>query len=103
MKHIDITVQEANEVMHNLARLFLYNIHHHGFYLEQQEDKERFTHRTMEMAKVILVKMEAIASFLNIKSYVVNLGEPGDNICIDLDTRKPTIERVGYILDLIEA
>lgn len=100
MKHIDIT--EANEVMYNLSGLFLQNIYYHLSCLKQQEDKERFTYRTMEMAKVILVKMEAIASFLNIQSYVVNLGEPDDNICIDLDTRKPTVERVQLILDSIE-
>lgn len=102
MKHIDITAQEANEVMYNLSGLFLQNIYYHLSCLKQQEDKERFTYRTMEMAKVILVKMEAIASFLNIQSYVVNLGEPDNNICIDLDTRKPTVERVQLILDSIE-
>lgn len=102
MKQINITREEASEVIYNLSKLFLQNILHHYFYLEQQEDKERFTYRTMEMAKVILVKMEAIASFLKIKSYVVNIDKDA-NICIDLDTRKPTVERVQELLDLVRA
>lgn len=102
-KQLDITREEANEVLHNLARQFLHNAHYHLFYLDQQEDKERFTYRTMEIGKMILFYMDEVAAFLNLQNYVVNLGDPGDDVCFELGVNKPTVERIQAILDLFEA
>lgn len=102
-KQLDITREEANEVLHNLARQFLHNVHYHLFYLDQQEDKERFTYRTMEIGKMILFYMDEVAAFLNLQNYVVNLGDPGNDVCFELGVNKPTVERIQAILDLFEA
>lgn len=103
MKQIDITREEANEVLGNLAKQFLHNVHYHLFYLDQQEDKECFTYRTMEIGKMILFYMDEVAEFLNLQNYVVNLGDPGDDVCFEFGVKKPTVERIQAILDLFEA
>lgn len=102
MKQIDITREEANEVLGNLAKQFLHNVYYHLFYLDQQEDKERFTYRTMEIGKMILFYMDEVAEFLNLQNYVVNLGDPGDDVCFEFGVKKPTVERIQAILDLFE-
>lgn len=101
-KQLDITREEANEVLNNLARQFLHNVYYHLFYLDQQEDKEKFTYRTMEIGKMILFYMDEVAEFLNLQNYVVNLGDPGDDVCFELGVKKPTVERIQAILDLFE-
>lgn len=101
-KQLDITREEANEVLGNLAKQFLHNVYYHLFYLDQQEDKERFTYRTMEIGKMILFYMDEVAEFLNLQNYVVNLGDPGDDVCFELGVKKPTVERIQAILDLFE-
>jgi len=101
MKHIDITVQEANEALGGLVKQFLRNVHYHLSYVGQEENKEKFTYRTMEIAKMLLFYMDEIAEFLHLQNYVVDLGD-SDIICIELVSKKPTVERVQEILNLFE-
>lgn len=107
-KQLDITREEANEVLGGLAKQYLQNLVYHYFYLEQQEDKEKFTYRTMEIAKILLFYMDEIAEFLHLDAYVVNI-DKDTNVRIDLynhinrNDRKPTVQRVQELLDLIGA
>lgn len=101
-KQLDITREEANTVLNGLVKQFLHNVHYHLLYLEQQENKEKFTYRTMEIAKMLYFYMDEIAEFLHLQNYVVDLGD-SDIIRIELGSKKPTVERMQEILDLFEA
>lgn len=100
-KQLDITREEANAALNGLVKQFLHNVHYHLFYLEQQEDKEKFTYRTMEIAKMLYFYMDEIAEFLHLQNYIVDLGD-SDIIRIELGSKKPTVERMQEILDLFE-
>lgn len=102
-KQLDITREEANEVLGGLAKQFLQNVYYHLTHVDQEENKEKFTYRTMEIGKMILFYMDEIAEFLHLQNYVVNLGDPGDDVCFELGVKKPTMERIQTILDLFEA
>lgn len=100
-----ITAQEANEMMYNLSIRYMENIKYHMESLEKIRPEDEYTPMdlllaTIKVAKILLVKMEALASVLNIKSYAVDLG--GDAFTIDLDTNKPTVKRVLDLVDLVE-
>mgnify|MGYP000852900108 FL=1 len=100
-KQLDITREEANEVLGGLVKQFLRNVHYHLSHVDQEENKEKFTYRTMEIAKMFLFYMDTIAEFLHLQNYVVDLGD-SDIIRIELGSKKPTVERVQEILNLFE-
>lgn len=100
-----ITAQEANEMMYNLSIKYMENIKYHMETLENIRPEDEYTPMdlllaTIKVAKVLLVKMEALASILNIKSYSIDLG--GDAFTVDLDTSKPTVKRVLDLIDRVE-
>lgn len=100
-----ITSQEANEMMYNLSIKYMENIKYHMESLENIRPEDEYTPMdlllaTIKVAKVFLVKMEALASVLNIKSYSIDLG--GDAFTVDLDTSKPTVKRVLDLIDRVE-
>lgn len=100
-----ITAQEANEMMYNLSIRYMENVKYHMESLEKIRPEDEYTPMdlllaTIKVAKVLLVKMEALASVLNIKSYAVDLGD--DAFTIDLDTSKPTVKRVLDLIDRVE-
>lgn len=101
-KQLDITREEATVALNGLVKQFLHNVHYHLFYLDRQENKERFTYRTMEIAKMLYFYMDEIAEFLHLQNYVVDLGD-SDIIRIELGSKKPTVERMQEILYLFEA
>lgn len=100
-----ITSQEANEMMYNLSIKYMENIKYHMESLENIRPEDEYTPMdlllaTIKVAKVLLVKLEALASVLGIKSYSIDLGD--DAFTIDLDTRKSTVKRVLDLIDRVE-
>lgn len=101
-----ITAQEANEMMYNLSIRYMENVKYHMESLEKIRPEDEYTPMdlllaTIKVVKVLLVKMEALASVLNIKSYSIDLG--GDTFTVDLDTSKPTVKRVLDLIDRVES
>lgn len=100
-----ITAQEANEMMYNLSIRYMENVKYHMESLEKIRPEDEYTPMdlllaTIKVTKVLLVKMEALASILNIKSYAVDLDD--DALTIDLDTSKPTVKRVLDLINRVE-
>ena len=63
-----ITAQEANEMMYNLSIRYMENVKYHMESLENIRPEDEYTPMdlllaTIKVAKVLLVKMEALASF----------------------------------------